>query len=220
MKNVLVISTDGEELLANIEASGNSLVINGTDIPSSQWIGTGTYTTTVNGHQITITKASDNSDNLMLEKTADYTYTFTVLDTETEFNVSDQEKLDGIGTIAGAINGSTTISNVSVPAGQWTELGSFELPSGTWIVKVTLRWASKNNATGYRTLAISTSPNEDGLSVWNNSKEAPATTGYTYVHLITFLKPASSLTTYYVNAYNSDSSAHTCAVRWGAIKIA
>lgn len=219
MKNVLMISTDGEDLLSNIEASGNSLVINGTEIPSSQWIGTGTYTTTVNGHQISITKASDNSDNLMLEKTADYTYAFTVLDTETEFNVSDQEKLDGIGTIAGAINGSTAIANKSVPVGAWTELGTFSLDAGTWIVKVCTRWNIKTNATGYRTLAISTSSADEGLSVWNNAKTAPSTTGYTYLHLITFLKPSSSAT-YYVNAYNSDSSAHTCAVRWGAIRIA
>lgn len=127
---------------------------------------------------------------------------------------------DNIGAIAGAINGSTSIANKSVPVGAWTELGTFTLPAGTWIVKVSTRWASKSNATGYRTISISTSSAEEGLSVWNNAKIAPSTTGYTYLHLITFLRPASSSTTYYVNAYNSDSSAHTCAVRWGAIRIA
>lgn len=128
------------------------------------------------------------------------------------------DNIDAIGTIAGAVNGSTTIGNVSVPANAWTNLGSFELGKGVWIVKVTLRWNQKTNATGYRTVAISTSPNEEGLSVWNNAKELASTTGYTYVHLVTFLNPTST-TTYYVNAYNSDTSAHTCATRWGAVCI-
>lgn len=137
----------------------------------------------------------------------------TVVDGEISSN-----NIDAIGMISGAVNGSTTIGNVSVPANAWTNLGSFELGAGLWIVKVTLRWATKTNATGYRTVAISTSPNEDGLSVWNNAKELAATTGYTYVHLVTFLNPTST-TTYYVNAYNSDTSAHTCATRWGAVCI-
>lgn len=137
----------------------------------------------------------------------------TVVDGEISSN-----NIDAIGMISGAVNGSTTIGNVSVPANAWTNLGSFELGKGLWIVKVTLRWATKKGATGYRTLAISSSPNDEGLSIWNNAKELASTTGYTYVHLVTFLNPTST-TTYYVNAYNSDTSAHTCATRWGAVCI-
>ena len=218
MKNVLMISTAGEDLLSNIEASGNSLVINGTEIPSSQWIGTGTYTTTVNGHQISITKASDNSYNLMLEKTADYTYAFTVLDTETEFNVSDQEKLDGIGTIAGAINGSTTIANKSIAGDDTqTNLGSFTLTKGVWIVKIFLRW--NQNTNGNRYMLISTTADGSPISVWNQMKVPASPTNYTYQELITFLRPASEQTTYYINVSQNSGNAISVATRWGAIKV-
>lgn len=174
------------------------------------------YHLSKSGNAITLTGTDGTSDSVEDSNT---TYSSATTSAAGLMSAEDKTKLNAIGTIAGAINGSTSIANVSVPTGEWTNLGTFSLDTGTWVVKVSTRWASKSNATGYRTLSISTSSAEEGLSVWNNAKIAPSTTGYTYLHLITFLKPSSAATTYYVNAYNSDSSAHACAVRWGAIKI-
>jgi len=74
MKNVLVISTEKEELLSNVNDGTNTLYINGSAIPSTDWTGTGNYTATVEGHAITIAKVDDTSGNITLEKVSDYNY--------------------------------------------------------------------------------------------------------------------------------------------------
>lgn len=77
MKNVLIISTTEEELLSNVDDGTNRLFINGSEIPSTDWMGTGNYTATVEGHAITIAKIDVESLdglNVSLAKTADYTY--------------------------------------------------------------------------------------------------------------------------------------------------
>jgi microcystin-dependent protein len=77
MKNILNTKTDGTPaLLSNVNESGNSLYVNGTEISSSSWIGEGTYTFTVGSHTYTISKAPDNVGNYQLLKVSDYTYQF------------------------------------------------------------------------------------------------------------------------------------------------
>lgn len=74
MKNALNIAASGETLLSTVDDGTNRLYINGTIVPSTDWTGTGTYTATVQGHAITIAKVEDDSGNVALRKTADYTY--------------------------------------------------------------------------------------------------------------------------------------------------
>lgn len=74
MKNVLIISTTEEELLSNVNDGTNRLFINGAEIPSSSWVGTGNYTATVEGHAVTIAKIDTLDGNISLARTADYTY--------------------------------------------------------------------------------------------------------------------------------------------------
>lgn len=74
MKNVLIISTTEEELLSNVDDGTNRLFINGAEIPSSAWVGTGTYTTTVEGHAVSITKIDTLTGNISLARTGEYTY--------------------------------------------------------------------------------------------------------------------------------------------------
>lgn len=74
MKNLLVISTTGEELLSNVDDNTNRLFINNTEIPSSDWVGTGSYSATVEGHTITIAKISELSGNIWLEGVSAYNY--------------------------------------------------------------------------------------------------------------------------------------------------
>lgn len=74
MKNILVISAIEEELLSNVDDGTNRLFINGSEIASSSWVGTGNYTTTVEGHTVTIKKIDTLDGNISLARTADYTY--------------------------------------------------------------------------------------------------------------------------------------------------
>lgn len=119
--------------------------------------------------------------------------------------------------VAGAVNGSTSIASKSVPNNTLTELGSFELSEGLWIVKVHLRWNS--NGTGYRMFNISTtSLDDDGLSVWNNVQVAASPAGNTHMYLVTFLQPTVT-TRYYVNASQTSGGSLGCLTRWGATRI-
>lgn len=74
MKNSLFINENGENLLSNVNDGTNSIFINNTEIDSSEWVGSGNYTITVNGHTITISKISDLTGNIMLVKNTDYSY--------------------------------------------------------------------------------------------------------------------------------------------------
>lgn len=74
MRNTLDIDTTGEALLACLNDGTNRLIINGNTIPASQWVGAGSYTDTIEGHSITITKASADTGNIQLVRTASYSY--------------------------------------------------------------------------------------------------------------------------------------------------
>lgn len=74
MKNIIEISQEGEQLISSIDINENTLYINNTLIPESQYIGSGTYTTTVEGHSISIVKAANNNGNLQLIRLGEYSY--------------------------------------------------------------------------------------------------------------------------------------------------
>ena len=74
MKNVLIISTTEEELLSNVDDGTNRLFINGSEIPSTDWVGTGNYTATVEGHAITIKKIESLTGNISMARVGDYSY--------------------------------------------------------------------------------------------------------------------------------------------------
>jgi hypothetical protein len=94
MKNILNTKTDGTPaLLSNVDESGNSLFVNGTEISSSSWVGEGTYTFTAGSHTYTISKAPDNDGNYQLLKVSDYTYQFVKI-----VSKSIREELDDIKT--------------------------------------------------------------------------------------------------------------------------
>ena len=64
MKNIIIITEDGEQLISSTDDGTNQLIINDTVIPSADWVGTGTYTATIQGHAITITKAPVSTGNI------------------------------------------------------------------------------------------------------------------------------------------------------------
>lgn len=97
MNNELQISTAGEDLLASIDDGTNRLFINNTEIDSSDWVGSGTYTTTVSGHSISITKIDSLSGNIGLKRLSDYSYQLFRYETES-INLTSQ--WDGTYTVS------------------------------------------------------------------------------------------------------------------------
>lgn len=74
MKNVLNYKNGSQDLLANVDDGSNTIYINDSLIPSTDWVGTGTYMTVVTGTTISIERISDLSGNIMLQKQADNEY--------------------------------------------------------------------------------------------------------------------------------------------------
>lgn len=74
MKNTLKHNGTTQLLLANVDDGTNRLFINDVEIPSSRWVGSGTYTQTINGVTISITKIADATGNIMLQKISDTVY--------------------------------------------------------------------------------------------------------------------------------------------------
>lgn len=76
MKNILLIDSEGEKLVSSINDGTNRLFINDNEIDSSNWVGNGNYTATIEEHTITIAKAPNLNGNYELIKVSDYNYKF------------------------------------------------------------------------------------------------------------------------------------------------
>ena len=74
MKNTLIHDGATQLLLANVNDGTNRLFINDMEIPSSSWVGDGTYTQVINGITISIAKIADLNINIMLQKISNTTY--------------------------------------------------------------------------------------------------------------------------------------------------
>lgn len=106
MKNVLVINSDGEQLVSSTHDTTNRLLINDNEIDSSLWIGSGSYTDTIEGHEITINKIADTDGNIVLVKNSDYHYSLLKSSTGggsggvTSYNdLTDKPQIEGITLI-------------------------------------------------------------------------------------------------------------------------
>lgn len=76
MKNTLIINDNGVlQMASSIDDGTNTLIVNGTTIPTSDWIGSGNYTFTIGAVTYTIMKAPNSTGNYQLIK-----------DDETEFH--------------------------------------------------------------------------------------------------------------------------------------
>jgi hypothetical protein len=74
MKNILNHNGTSQQLLGNVDDGTNTLFINGDEIPSSSWVGTGNYTKVIGGTTITIAKVNALLGNIMLQQTGTNTY--------------------------------------------------------------------------------------------------------------------------------------------------
>ena len=76
MKNILLIDDNGVlQMASSIDDGTNALIVNGTTIPTTDWIGSGDYTFTINSVTYIIAKAPNSTGNYQLIK-----------DDETEFH--------------------------------------------------------------------------------------------------------------------------------------
>lgn len=68
MKNILDHDGTSQIMLGNVNDGSNTLFINGTEIPSASWVGTGNYTQVIGSTTITIKKVSNLNGNVMLQQ--------------------------------------------------------------------------------------------------------------------------------------------------------
>ena len=77
MKNILLIDDNGVLQMASSTDDGtNSLFVNDTEIPTTDWIGSGDYTFTINSVTYTIAKAPNSTGNYQLIKDDDTEFHF------------------------------------------------------------------------------------------------------------------------------------------------
>lgn len=118
MKNTLSINNGIAMLLVCLDDGSNRFFINDTEIPSSSWVGSGTYTYTSGGVTFVINKVADTDGNIMLIQVDTYEYSL--------IKKEDQQSTYGLsisGTTLSIIeNGGS--SSVTIPKGDKGDTGN------------------------------------------------------------------------------------------------
>ena len=229
MKNTLIITADNDDLISSIDDGTNTLFINDVEIPSSDWVGTGNYTTTVEGHSITIAKIASLTGNIMIQKISDFSYKLVSIIKmipvyqDEEGNVTISGLINGIdlATIGKAVyrGGSPENQVTSLNNQTWTVVGDITLPAGQFLVWIKTRIAS--NANGRRTLLLTNNNNADAsgaLSVSAQDHRAPVNGDYTDLACLNFIN-VDSQTTYYIKVMQNSGSNLGCATRVIAVQL-
>lgn len=96
-------------------------------------------------------------------------------------------------------------------------LADFSLTKGTWMVSVSVRFAS--NATGRRAISLSNTSGGSAMNLrWGNN--ATATNGtYTYLHLASSIVVTGAQSQYYINGYQNSGTGLTVEVAWDAVRV-
>ena len=239
MKNTLMITTDNDDLVSSVDDGTNTLFINDTEIPSTDWVGTGNYTTTVEGHSITIAKIASLTGNVMIEKVSSFSYRLVAVsekypvyqDAEGNVTVSGNVT-DGTGNVLsnkqnvitniGNWNGSDGISDKSISSSASTTTAlnpddPIKLSPGKYIVMVFVQWAA--NATGRRYINISdTVGATTGLYRWLSDSQQATAQGIVTNRIIATLNITSN-TDLYINALQNSGSSLNTITRYNFVKI-
>ena len=120
----------------------------------------------------------------------------------------------GIGQRVHSNGSSITLASKTT----MTNLNSFTLSKGTWIVSVAVRFNS--NATGRRSVSMSDTDSDlSAINVhWGETKNA-VNGAYTYLHLCSTVKVTSSSQTYYINAYQNSGGNLDVVAFWDAVRV-
>ena len=129
MKNVIKITEDGEALLSSTDDGTNRLIINDSEIDPTDWVGTGSYTATVEGHSITVAKVSSNTGNIGIRKLDSYSYELyinkehLVVDgdiTAENLTVSDSITADKVIADSMSVNDISSDITITKSSGNWS----------------------------------------------------------------------------------------------------
>lgn len=156
MKNSLNISVAGEDLISTVDDSTNRLFINGSEISSASWTGSGTYSTTVNGHAMTITQVEDTTGNVAIRRTAAYTYEL--------YKIKTGTTIDGDLSVTGSISeGGVKLEDKYPPFP--TEYVS-DLTWADWQNTKTLTWTVHGSGFVYVTASTRSANNNDTATAY------------------------------------------------------
>ena len=132
--------------------------------------------------------------------------------TRAEGDISAKGEIKGAVKAVGAITGQVLADKAVASGTTWTNLGSFTLPAGLWIVNIATNFSS--NATGYRLLSLATSATSAGTI--NRTIRLPAVNGSsTAINLTAFCEGG----TYYLNAVQNSGSSLTVSARYTALRL-
>ena len=106
--------------------------------------------------------------------------------------------------------------NVTSRTSPFTDLGSFTLSKGTWLIIATINFAS--NSSGYRAGIISSTSGASSANYTSTVMCGAAPSDVTRMQIVSILQPSSD-TTYYVEAKQNSGSTLSCAARVMYIKL-
>lgn len=112
---------------------------------------------------------------------------------------------------------SSSVSSLSIASATWTTLASLTLSPGTYLIEAGASFPS--NATGMRTLCISTGSNGDDAPLPALLRLPPLTSGNTILSVHCVFQPTAT-TTYNINAYQTSGSALTVSFKTIYTKLA
>lgn len=117
---------------------------------------------------------------------------------------------------AGAVLDVTDTTGQSVTSGTWKALASLTLAAGTWLVVASAQFTS--NATGRRSLNVSTTRASTSTSAGAATQVSPVSGAQTVINKTYIIEIANSAT-YYLNVYQNSGSALTTYCQLRAIRI-
>ena len=96
-------------------------------------------------------------------------------------------------------------------------LTDFELTKGTWLVTISVRFAS--NATGRRAINMADTSGGSAINAFWGDGSAAVNGAYTYLRLASTVRVTDATHTYYVNGYQNSGSALGVTAAYDAVRI-
>lgn len=113
-------------------------------------------------------------------------------------------------------NRNSSIADKSIATATNTNLGSFTLAAGTWLVFINVYFAP--NSSGRRAIWLATSATGSNMEGQTQDNRAPVSVAGTTCKIQAVFTPTAS-TTYYLNCYQNSGSTLTATTRYTLVKL-